>query len=42
MNGSILEAIVVGAGHAGLSASYYLTQLGMEHVVIERGELRDS
>lgn len=42
MNGSILEVVVVGAGHAGLSASYYLKQLGMEHVVIERGRIGET
>ena len=42
MNGSILEAIIVGAGHAGLSASYYLKQLGMEHVIIERGRIGET
>lgn len=42
MNGSILEVVVVGAGHAGLSASYYLRQLGMEHVVIERGRVGET
>jgi len=42
MNGSILEVVVVGAGHAGLSASYYLRQLGMEHVVFERGRVGET
>lgn len=42
MNGSILEVIVVGAGHAGLSLSYYLKQLGLEHVVFEKGRIGES
>ena len=42
MNGSILEVIIVGAGHAGLSASYYLKHLGLEHVVFERGKIGES
>jgi putative flavoprotein involved in K+ transport len=42
MNGSILEVIIVGAGHAGLSASYYLKHLGLEHVVFERAKIGES
>jgi putative flavoprotein involved in K+ transport len=42
MNGSILEVIIVGAGHAGLSASYYLKHLGLEHVVFEKGKVGES
>lgn len=42
MNGSILEVIVVGAGHAGLSLSYYLKHLGLEHMVFERGRIGES
>jgi putative flavoprotein involved in K+ transport len=33
---SILGAIVVGAGQAGLTASHHLARLGIEHVVLER------
>jgi len=42
MNGSILEVIIIGAGHAGLSASYYLKHLGLEHAVFERGKIGES
>jgi len=42
MNGTIYETIVVGAGHAGLSASYYLRHLGLEHIVFERGRIGES
>lgn len=42
MNGSILEVIVVGAGHAGLSLSYYLKHLGLEHMVFEKGRIGES
>lgn len=42
MNGSILEVIVIGAGHAGLSLSYYLKHLGLEHMVFERGRIGES
>lgn len=31
-----VETVIVGGGQAGLSAAYYLTQLGREHVVLER------
>jgi putative flavoprotein involved in K+ transport len=42
MNGSILDVVVVGAGHAGLSVSYYLKQLELEHMVFERGRVGES
>jgi cation diffusion facilitator CzcD-associated flavoprotein CzcO len=29
------DAIVIGAGQAGLSASYHLTRLGLDHVVLD-------
>ena len=34
-----IEAIVIGAGHAGLSTSYYLTRAGMPHLVLEGGRV---
>jgi putative flavoprotein involved in K+ transport len=37
-----VEAVVIGAGQAGLSASHELTERGIEHVVLERGELGDT
>jgi putative flavoprotein involved in K+ transport len=33
------EAVIVGGGQAGLAASHQLTQLGVEHVVLERGRI---
>ncbi|MDC0237764.1 NAD(P)-binding domain-containing protein [Gammaproteobacteria bacterium] len=33
---------VIGAGHSGLSASYWLGRHGIEHVVIERGRVAES
>lgn len=30
-----LESVVIGAGQAGLSASYHLTRLGLDHVVLD-------
>jgi putative flavoprotein involved in K+ transport len=34
--------LVVGAGHAGLAASRYLTERSIDHVIIERGEVANS
>ena len=34
--------VVVGAGHAGLATSHCLAALGIDHVVIERGEVGHS
>ena len=31
----ILDSVVIGAGQAGLSASYHLTRLGIRHVVLD-------
>lgn len=33
------EVIIIGAGHAGLSTSYYLQQSGVNHLVLERGDV---
>jgi putative flavoprotein involved in K+ transport len=37
-----VDTIVIGAGQAGLAASYFLTQHGREHVVLERGEVGET
>lgn len=37
-----IGAIIVGAGQAGLAASYELTQRNVEHVVLERGDIGES
>ncbi len=34
-----VDTVVVGAGQAGLSASYHLAQRGVEHLVLERGRV---
>ena len=31
-----IEAVVIGGGQAGLAISYYLTQQGRTHVVLEQ------
>ena len=42
MNNTVFDAIVVGAGYAGLSASYYLKQKELKHIVFERGSIGES
>jgi putative flavoprotein involved in K+ transport len=34
--------VVIGAGHAGLAVSHYLSRRSIDHVVIERGEVANS
>ncbi|HET9142947.1 NAD(P)-binding protein, partial [Actinophytocola sp.] len=34
--------MVVGAGHAGLAASHFLSARAIDHVVLERGEVANS
>jgi putative flavoprotein involved in K+ transport len=36
------EAVIVGGGQAGLAASHQLRELGVEHVVLERGHIGQS
>ncbi len=36
------DVIVIGAGHAGLAASYLLSERSIEHVVLERGEIANT
>jgi len=38
----VIDAVVVGAGPAGLAASAALTARGVEHVVLERGRVGES
>jgi putative flavoprotein involved in K+ transport len=33
-----VETVIIGAGQAGLSTSYYLKQMGHEHVVLEKAD----
>src|SRR5262245_56456766 len=37
-----IEAVVIGAGQAGLAASHELATRGVEHAVLERGEIGDT
>ena len=34
-----VETVIIGGGHAGLTMSYSLGQLGREHVILERGRV---
>ena len=36
------DVVVIGAGHAGLAASYFLNEQSIDHVVLERGEVANS
>jgi putative flavoprotein involved in K+ transport len=37
-----VDTVVIGAGQAGLATSYFLTQHGREHVVLERGRVGEA
>lgn len=37
-----VDTVVIGAGQAGLSASYCLARRGIEHVVLERGQVAET
>jgi putative flavoprotein involved in K+ transport len=37
-----IDTIVIGAGHAGLAASYFLSGHAIDHVLLERGEVANS
>ena len=37
-----VTTVVVGAGHAGLAASHFLSERSIDHVVLERGEVANS
>jgi cation diffusion facilitator CzcD-associated flavoprotein CzcO len=39
---SVLDAVVIGAGSAGLGVSYFLKQHDCEHRVLERGRIGES
>jgi putative flavoprotein involved in K+ transport len=34
-----VDTVIIGGGHAGLTMSYFLSQLGREHVILERGRV---
>ena len=36
------EIVIVGGGQAGLALSYYLTEQGREHLILEQGRIVES
>jgi len=42
MMSELLDAVVVGAGQAGLGVSYFLHQDGLKHIVLERGRIGET
>ena len=38
----LVTAVIIGGGHAGLTASRELSERGIDHVVLERGEVANS
>ena len=42
MKNAILDVIVIGGGHAGVSLSYHLKNAGLNHLVLERGVVGES
>ena len=36
-----IDTVIIGAGHAGLTMSYFLSQRGLEHVIVERGRVAE-
>jgi len=38
----LTTAVIIGAGQSGLAMSWYLTRYGIDHVVLERGEVANS
>jgi putative flavoprotein involved in K+ transport len=36
-----IDTVIIGGGHAGLTMSYFLSQRGLEHVVLERGRVAE-
>ncbi|MEM7393452.1 MAG: NAD(P)-binding domain-containing protein, partial [Verrucomicrobiota bacterium] len=37
-----IDALVIGAGHSGLAVSHCLTEAGVDHVVVERGQVANT
>ncbi len=37
-----VTTVVIGAGHAGLAASHFLSERSIDHLVLERGEVANS
>jgi putative flavoprotein involved in K+ transport len=41
-DGEVLDAVVIGAGWAGLGVSYWLARRGLRHSVLERGRVGET
>lgn len=41
-NDDVIDVIVVGAGHAGICVSYYLTKNKVNHLVFEQGQIGET
>jgi putative flavoprotein involved in K+ transport len=41
-DGQRLEALVIGGGQAGLGVSFHLARQGIDHIVVERGQVAES
>jgi putative flavoprotein involved in K+ transport len=37
-----VDTVIVGGGQAGLSASYHLSRLGCQHLILERNRIGES
>jgi putative flavoprotein involved in K+ transport len=37
-----VDVVVIGAGHSGLAMSRYLSERGLDHIVLERGDIANS
>jgi len=36
-----IDTVIIGGGHAGLTMSFFLTQRGLEHVILDRGRVAE-
>src|SRR5579859_3581418 len=37
-----IDAVIIGAGQSGIALSYYLTQKGINHMVLEKGKIGEA
>ena len=42
MKPDVLDVIIIGAGHAGLTVSYFLSKHQLHHLVFEQGNIGES
>ncbi|MXZ80485.1 MAG: pyridine nucleotide-disulfide oxidoreductase [Gammaproteobacteria bacterium] len=42
MAATTTDCVIIGAGHSGLAASYFLQKAGIGHIILERGEIANS